>query len=54
MSPVPPPEAIYPDLTTAFNVIQLHTKDYGYSAKEKVYAIARKNVLWQGSLSCAE
>ena len=48
MSPVPPPEAIYPDPTTAFNAIQLHAKDHGYSAKEKVHEIARRKVLWQG------
>jgi hypothetical protein len=31
MSLLPPPEAIYPDPTTAFNAIQLHAKDHGYA-----------------------
>jgi hypothetical protein len=31
MSLLPPPEAIYPDPTTAFNAIQLRAKDYGYA-----------------------
>jgi hypothetical protein len=30
MSLLPPPEAVYPDPTTAFNAIQLHAKDHGY------------------------
>ena len=31
MSLLPPPEAVYPDPTTAFNAIQLHAKKQGYA-----------------------
>jgi hypothetical protein len=31
MSLLPPPEAIYPDPATAFNAIQLHAKEHGYT-----------------------
>ena len=35
MSLLPPPEAIYPDPATAFNAIQLHAKEYGYSTMQR-------------------
>ena len=37
MSLTAPPEAIYPDIDTAFTAIQAHAKEHGYAFRRHQY-----------------